>query len=961
MERINQLFISGFTSDSNQRHPLTFYALISLIVFQVLLPKSVSELFGIIPTRLLLMSVFLLVAYAEILLKRIKLNSIRIKILVIPYVSFLLMALPSIIVSPNKLISVYTLSKFIVFLLLLIAVMKISFSTQEYKIIVVVFVGMLIFLVLQGLYEYYYDPSLFKIGIEHYVGARGRIATNFFNTIYYGIFINLVYVYLLIIYSRVKKILIRFILGILLLLIYCNLIFTFTRSSFMVFWGIMVLLFIFDPKLYLKKSIQLILVFLIALTLSLKGSVSFVSASFKSTISIAENFNDILNLVPDFLSIGKKTIPVVSIKFEDASYTLDKKGATLILNPVIMPADASDKEVVWSTNRPDIVTVDAQGKITALKNGTAVISVKTKDSDKTASIKVVVSYQPILVNAIQTNFSTLTLDAYQKSISIEAVVLPETAEDRSIIWSSSDEKVVKVDQNGKATAVSIGAAVITVMSTDGKVKSEIAVKVDYPVISVSEIKLNVLDITLTSYGATKQLAATIFPNEATIKDISFSSDNPSVATIDKTGLVTAKGNGRAIITVKSYDGAITARATVNVIYQHISVTEISFAETEVLVTNLNENIHLTPLITPDDATIKNLIWSSSDKSVASVDNEGKVLPLKNGEVTITATTTDGGLSASYQLIVKQFVPIPDYSLIHRNEFAKIAYRIGNDNFFTGVGFGSYIDFMDSEKFIQNYPDYQFSHTHPHSSVILLFAETGALSLVAFIMFAISLFWMSLKNYFSYKNNTSSTSSIARVLPIIVIGFVIVCSIAENAVYDTQIFALFLIITGLSFSFCAGQRKDKTVLFVSSAGGHLTELLHLETLFGQYHSVVITEKTETTKSIKLRGVDIVFLNYASRSNMIRFIWINVRNVFASVVLFTKYAPHVIVTTGANTAVPLCLIGKLLGSKIIYIETVANSEKSSITGKIIYPISDLFIVQWESMLKHFPKAVYWGWLF
>ena len=67
---------------------------------------------------------------------------------------------------------------------------------------------------------------------------------------------------------------------------------------------------------------------------------------------------------------------------------------------------------------------------------------------------------------------------------------------------------------------------------------------------------------------------------------------------------------------------------------------------------------------------------------------------------------------------------------------------------------------------------------------------------------------------------------------------------------------------------------------------------------------------------------------------------------------------IITTGTHTAGPMCILGKLFGSKVVYIETIANKNKKTATGKLIYPIADLFIVQWEEMLKLYPKAVYGG---
>ena len=83
-----------------------------------------------------------------------------------------------------------------------------------------------------------------------------------------------------------------------------------------------------------------------------------------------------------------------------------------------------------------------------------------------------------------------------------------------------------------------------------------------------------------------------------------------------------------------------------------------------------------------------------------------------------------------------------------------------------------------------------------------------------------------------------------------------------------------------------------------------------------------------------------------------------NCFIELFIYLKVRPKYIVTTGAHIAGPMCCIGKIFGSKIIFIETFANSRTKTITGKLIYKFADLFVVQWESMLKLYPKAKYWG---
>ena len=156
-------------------------------------------------------------------------------------------------------------------------------------------------------------------------------------------------------------------------------------------------------------------------------------------------------------------------------------------------------------------------------------------------------------------------------------------------------------------------------------------------------------------------------------------------------------------------------------------------------------------------------------------------------------------------------------------------------------------------------------------------------------------------------------------------------------------------------------KNKKVLFISSTGGHLDELLQLKELFKKYDSYIITEKTKSTIDLKDKYSKVNYLVYGTKDHFITYIFKFIYNVFKSLILFIKIRPKVIVTTGTHTAVPMCYIGKLFFTKVIYIETIANSKTKTLSGKLVYPIADTFIVQWESMLKLYPKAIYGGWIY
>lgn len=155
---------------------------------------------------------------------------------------------------------------------------------------------------------------------------------------------------------------------------------------------------------------------------------------------------------------------------------------------------------------------------------------------------------------------------------------------------------------------------------------------------------------------------------------------------------------------------------------------------------------------------------------------------------------------------------------------------------------------------------------------------------------------------------------------------------------------------------------KKVLFISSTGGHLSEMMQLKSMFAKYDYHIITEKTKQNISLKDKYPNRVnYLIYGSKSNMSVYPFKLFANCFISLFLYLKVRPKFIITTGTHTAGPMCCIGKILGSKIIYIESFANIYTKTVTGRLIYKFADLFIVQWESMLKLYPKAKFGGWIY
>lgn len=155
---------------------------------------------------------------------------------------------------------------------------------------------------------------------------------------------------------------------------------------------------------------------------------------------------------------------------------------------------------------------------------------------------------------------------------------------------------------------------------------------------------------------------------------------------------------------------------------------------------------------------------------------------------------------------------------------------------------------------------------------------------------------------------------------------------------------------------------KKVLFIASTGGHLAEMMQLKPMFKNYDYYIITEKTKSNLSLKEKYKSRVsYLVYGTKDHKLSYPFKLLYNCFKSFYLYLKVHPDYIITTGVHTAGPMCLIGKIFGSRVIYIETFANMVTKTVTGRLLYPFSDRFIVQWSSMKKLYPKAIDGGWIY
>lgn len=258
-----------------------------------------------------------------------------------------------------------------------------------------------------------------------------------------------------------------------------------------------------------------------------------------------------------------------------------------------------------------------------------------------------------------------------------ATVMPENATDKGIEWKSSDESVATVSQTGLVTALKEGSSAITVITNDGGFKATCDVTVNKKVIAVTSVVLGNTELTLVE-GEEEKLAVAVTPENATDKSVVWESGNESVATVSQEGLVTAVGEGKATITVKTNDGGFSASCEVTVKKKVIAVTGVKLSAASMTLREGDKGT-LTATVEPANATNKNVEWWTSDLDVVSVTStsggsNGYVEARGAGKATVTVKTEDGEFSASCEITVeKKEVPVTGIAL----EQSSLLLPVGN--------------------------------------------------------------------------------------------------------------------------------------------------------------------------------------------------------------------------------------------------------------------------------------------
>lgn len=285
---------------------------------------------------------------------------------------------------------------------------------------------------------------------------------------------------------------------------------------------------------------------------------------------------------------------------------------------------------------------------------------------------------------------------------------------------------------------------------------------------------------------------------------------------------------------------------------------------------------------------------------------------------------------------KEQVKYDKGSVLGRTSIYKDCLKIMKGNEWLGSGYGTY------EKAFFKY-HLKGQTIEEHSYLFKLLLEVGIIGLLIYSLLIIDISVLSLRLL-------SSKKAITIVLLCMIL---FVSSCIDFTFSYSQLFLTFVLFVSYLHATYDWQKKDR-VLFISSAGGHLTELLHMQSLFKKYKSVLVTEKNHISKNLQV-PIKVEYVKYSSRHYLVRYLLISPLNALKSIYLFIKYNPDVIYTTGAHTSVFMCYLGFIFGRKIIFVE-VYDRITPTLSGKLVYPIATKFIVQRKELCTHYKKAIY-----
>ena len=348
----------------------------------------------------------------------------------------------------------------------------------------------------------------------------------------------------------------------------------------------------------------------------------------------------------------QEVVHVTSLVFNVSEPTVCIPGTQVNFTVTVLPEEADDRSVTWESDHPETAAVDDEGKMTAVAPGTAVITARSvSDPDVFAEHQVIIKPEVSSVTISEKDVVMEKGETYQ----LTAEVLPADAISTKVTWSSDNEFAASVDENGLVTALKGGTAIIVALTESGQLADACTVTVIAHPESIQIIEFDpatmeetVLSDIALEEGTEKQLVAKVVPLDTSDKRVTWSSDHPETAEVDRDGLVRAVSIGTAVITAKTNDGGLSASVTVTV--TEIPVRGIRILN-EVKYLPIGKEIQIIYAIEPKNATHQEVTFESSNPEIAPVSETGVVTGVSEGIAVITVRS--GEFSDDFTVEVTQ--------------------------------------------------------------------------------------------------------------------------------------------------------------------------------------------------------------------------------------------------------------------------------------------------------------------
>lgn len=358
------------------------------------------------------------------------------------------------------------------------------------------------------------------------------------------------------------------------------------------------------------------------------------------------------------------TANIENIKVSTTEVTLVVNGEQQIVAEVL-PEKANQK-LTWKSINSNIATVSEDGLIKGIEVGsTEIIARAVNGINKVINVTVQADYIEVEKMSIAAKDFTLNIGSSKK---IGVSITPSNATNQKIIWNSSDSNIATIDQNGRITGVSEGRTSITAQTVDEEITSTITVTVKKVANFVNETDLQISsNKVVIDVGGTSYIKTTISPSNATNKKVTWKSNNINVATV-KDGMITGKSAGMTTIVVTTNNKGISR--TINVEVKNVEVKSINLSESNISIGKGGE-ISLYATLSPSNATNKTIRWTSSNNSVASVNNNGFIETKSIGTATITATTNNNIKATCKITVTNESIPVNTINLSNSKIIVKV--------------------------------------------------------------------------------------------------------------------------------------------------------------------------------------------------------------------------------------------------------------------------------------------------